>query len=63
MYLVQQIQEIRKYWQKLWWNLANGNVIEMERYQRMEIVEFWGVVDLYEERLQKQIDAAKAKGG
>ena len=43
--------------------MADGNVGEYQRYQRMEIVEFHGMLDLWEDRLQKEAEAAKAKAG
>ena len=54
---------MRNYWQELWFNIAEGKPSEMEKLQRMEIVEFWGYVDNWEAKLQRETDAYKQKNG
>lgn len=57
-----QVRETREYWLKLWYVMADGNAGEVERYQRMDIVQFWGMLSLYEKKIEQQIEAAKQAG-
>jgi coenzyme F420-reducing hydrogenase beta subunit len=60
MPILSEIENHRKIWQELFWNMADGDVLKYNEIKRLDaITEFWKFFDLWRERQNKKIEQAR----
>lgn len=60
MPILSEIENHRKIWQELFWNMADGDVLKYNEIKRLDaITEFWKFFDLWRERQSKKIEQAR----
>lgn len=56
-----QIEDLRKMWRELWWAMAAGGFGEYQSIKGLEVLEFWGVYDLWKEKIKTEHEHLKAQ--
>lgn len=46
--------EFRKYWTKVFWNLAKGDVVQYESLRRVDYIKFWYMMDEFEAEIERK---------
>ncbi len=46
-------------WRELWFSMAKGSKVEYDRIKATPVLEFWGLYDLWRERIKQEVEAMK----
>lgn len=58
--LLREIENHRKVWNDLFWNMADGDVTKYNEIKRLDAIhEFWKFFDFWKERQEQKIAAAR----
>lgn len=49
-----ELKKIKKSWVELWFKMANGSMAEYEKIIATDVLEFWGIYDLWLERMKAE---------
>ena len=55
--ILREIENHRKIWRELFWNMAEGDVTRYNEIKRLNVFEFWKYFDFWRERMSKRIEA------
>jgi hypothetical protein len=46
-------------WRELWWKMADGVKSEYDRIKATDVMEFWKLFDLWQQRMEQQREQAQ----
>lgn len=55
-----ELKKIKKSWVELWFKMANGSMAEYERIIATDVLDFWGIYDLWLERIKQENASRRA---
>jgi hypothetical protein len=49
-----ELKKIKKSWVELWFKMANGSIDEYNRIIALDVLDFWGIYDLWLQRIKDE---------